>query len=186
MNIFVTDINPYVAARNLCDIHLNKMIIESCQLLSTNLRIKYGDEACDDKSKVQLYKSMYVNHPCRKCLETEYNEWWLRHHLNGLLKEYTYRRNRTHGCQGLFNDWFDPKWNYNDIELITEYNIESIESTSFIQCMPDEYKVLESNDQPSTDITKVAQAYRNYYKFKKSSLSRWNYTNREEPNWLND
>ena len=33
MNIFATDSNPIIAARNLCDKHINKMIVESAQML---------------------------------------------------------------------------------------------------------------------------------------------------------
>ena len=36
MNIFVLDKNPYISAQMMCDAHVVKMIVESCQLLSTH------------------------------------------------------------------------------------------------------------------------------------------------------
>lgn len=39
MNIFYLDENPVVAAQLHCDGHVNKMIIESCQMLSTAMRL---------------------------------------------------------------------------------------------------------------------------------------------------
>ena len=39
MNIFVTDLDPFIAAKNLCDVHIIKMILETCQLLSTQDRL---------------------------------------------------------------------------------------------------------------------------------------------------
>lgn len=45
MNIFYTNENPRLAARDHCTIHTNKMIIEYTQLLSTAHHILEGDQA---------------------------------------------------------------------------------------------------------------------------------------------
>lgn len=49
MNIFVVDADPFVAAQSLCDAHVVKMIVESCQLLSTQDRLNglYGELRCE-------------------------------------------------------------------------------------------------------------------------------------------
>ena len=44
MNIFILDTNPTSAARQMCDKHVVKMIIESGQMLSTAHRVLDGDE----------------------------------------------------------------------------------------------------------------------------------------------
>ena len=40
MNIFATDENPIIAARNLCDKHINKMIVESAQMLANGFSLE--------------------------------------------------------------------------------------------------------------------------------------------------
>ena len=42
MNIFVLDRDPIQAAKYMCDKHVVKMILESCQLLSTAHRVLDG------------------------------------------------------------------------------------------------------------------------------------------------
>lgn len=59
MNIFILDTDPIVAAKYLCDKHIVKMAVESCQLLSTALP--------QDKAP---YKHTHINHPCAKPIET--------------------------------------------------------------------------------------------------------------------
>ena len=41
MNIFVLDRDPYKAAEMMCDKHVVKMIVESCQMLSAGMDITY-------------------------------------------------------------------------------------------------------------------------------------------------
>ena len=45
MNIFILDKNPIKAAREHCDKHVVKMIVESGQMLSTAHRLLDGKEA---------------------------------------------------------------------------------------------------------------------------------------------
>ena len=42
MNIFVLDRNPTIAAQQMCDKHVVKMIVESAQMLSTCHRMSDG------------------------------------------------------------------------------------------------------------------------------------------------
>lgn len=156
MNIFAIDLNPYEAAKNLCDCHVIKMILESCQLLSTHDRLNglEGDR----------YKQTHKNHPCRVCLNNENNYKWLQHHLHGLLNEYTYRFGKIHKSQALFEKYWKVDESMNELDL---------NKISLPQCMPDEFKNKLTID-----------AYKNYYKFKKETIKRWKYTNRNEPDWL--
>lgn len=174
MNIFVTDINPFKAAKNLCNAHVIKMIVESCQLLSTHDRLNGLEES--------RYKITHVNHPCRRCLENYSNYVWLQYHLYGLLKEYTYRYKKIHKCQELYEKYWkrndDEDLYFKKIDFIENYS-ELIDATAFPQCMPIQFK------NNSTDIFNVVKAYRNYYLFKKEVLERWKYTNSKEPYWIN-
>jgi len=57
MNIFVVSPDTMECAKALDDLRLNKMIIETAQLLSTAMRVQ-GYTGND------IYKSTHVNHPC--------------------------------------------------------------------------------------------------------------------------
>lgn len=88
MNIFVTDIDPIQSAIVLDDKRLNKMIIESAQLLSTALNC-YGIKA--------PYKSTHINHPCNIWVrESRSNYVWLLEHYKALSDEYTRRYDKFH------------------------------------------------------------------------------------------
>lgn len=173
MNIFVTDLNPFKAAKNLCDAHVIKMIVESCQLLSTQDRLKGLTES--------RYKITHMNHPCRKCLTNEFNYIWLQYHLYGLCKEYTYRFGKIHKSQSLLEKY----WLRKDSDELYTHKVDFLENyyellqcTSFPQAMNNEFK------NNSTDIFDVVKAYRNYYHFKKNNLSKFKYTKRNQPKWL--
>ena len=185
MNIFVVDADPIKAAQSLCDVHVVKMIVESCQLLSTQDRLAGHTEG--------RYKMTHVNHPCRKCLENCFNRAWLSLHLEGLLKEYTYRYGKEHKCQPLY----DALWKVKSVLvpplciLIEGPSIDHLVRckvaywTNFPQCMPDEYKVAPAIATCiSGRIRDVVIAYRNYYRYKAKALKRFTYTKREPPEWL--
>ena len=58
MNIFFVDRDPEQCARDHCDKHVCKMVIEYGQLLSTAHRVLDGDDAPDE-----VYKIAHKNHP---------------------------------------------------------------------------------------------------------------------------
>lgn len=189
MNIFVLDIDPIKSATMLCDVHVVKMILESCQLLSTDFRCNF-DIKGGDYNDLHLYKSTHVNHPCRLCLDNYNNHIWLIFHTYALIKEYEYRYGRIHKSYDLFKHYWElpamnKYWNnfvnnVNVNDFVENYKI-TIENTSLPKCMPDEYKIGNTNN-----INEVVESYRNYYKFKSHSLKRFNYTKREQPIWLNN
>lgn len=65
MNIFFTSYDPFEAASCLDNKRLNKMILESAQMLSTALQ--------DEKMISGLYKPTHVNHPCNVWLRKSYH-----------------------------------------------------------------------------------------------------------------
>lgn len=65
MNIFILDNNPALAAQAHADIHVNKMILESAQMLCT----VYGGP----------YRPTHKNHPCTLWVaKSEANAAWLK------------------------------------------------------------------------------------------------------------
>lgn len=98
MNIFYLDHDPQKAAQYLIDRHVNKMILESAQMLANC----YSDEqrAAEDCPKTQSgnpRKLSYFNHPCSKWVrESKTNFHWLADHALYMYKEKVHRTGRGH------------------------------------------------------------------------------------------
>jgi hypothetical protein len=143
MNIFVVDSDPKIAARQLCDKHVVKMILESAQMLCSAF-----------ESGEAPYKRSYYNHPCTKwARESQANYEWLLTHAYELCEEYLLRYGKIHKSLDAI-DWCD---NHSH-----ELDLPDVGLTPFAQAMPEEYK----NDD-------VVQAYRNYYNGEKSYFAKW-------------
>ena len=96
MNIFVVNDDPKVAAQNLCDKHVVKMILESAQMLCS--AFKNGEAP---------YKRSYYNHPCTKwARESQVNYEWLLTHAYELCEEYLLRYGKIHKPLDAI-DWCD-------------------------------------------------------------------------------
>jgi hypothetical protein len=94
MNIFVTDYNPLISARNLDDKRVVKMVLESAQLLSTTMH----EVGAPDPP----YRKTHVNHPCSKWVrESRGNYLWLIEHMKELCLEYSRRYHKIHKCEQL-------------------------------------------------------------------------------------
>ena len=176
MNIFYLDENPELAAQYHCDKHVNKMIIESAQLLSSCHRYLDGELyyekskagrnikrwGLDDERESVLYKAAFINHPCSLWLrQSNMNYAWLYSLFGFLCDEYTYRYNRTHLT--------DKK-----LRVILASHPENIEYSEFtepVQAMPGYCKDLDA-----------VKAYRKYYLKEKNHLFKW--TKRKEPPWV--
>jgi hypothetical protein len=162
MNIFAVHESPYVAAQQLCDKHVVKMIVEGCQMLSTIHRMSSSHVVY---APVELYKSCFENHPCtiwaRKTTE---NYYWLANHTLELSREYSYRYSgKIHKSHDMCV-WFSQH-----VPCRVPYG----ELTQFAQAMPDKYK-----DQSSVI------AYRKYYVNEKMRFAKWKYS--EKPEWIDD
>ncbi len=94
MNIFVTYDDSYLCAEALDDKRVNKMLTESCQMLSTALYI-VDQERWEQLHRWDLenplpegkrvFKPTHVNHPCNLWVrETKANFWWLYRHATAL------------------------------------------------------------------------------------------------------
>jgi len=112
MNIFVTDHDPVIAAQNLCDKHIPKMIVESAQMLSTVHRMLDGTPerrpsksgktmqqyyTFGDERDELYYAAVHKYHPCTTwTAESKTNYEWHYEHFVAMAKEYQYRRDRVH------------------------------------------------------------------------------------------
>lgn len=179
MNIFYLDPNPKTCAEMHNDKHCIKMILETCQLLSTAHRVLDGTEAIvksktgrnvkrwtlTDDRETLLYSATHINHPsaiwCRQSME---NYRWLHNLLCELIKEYDYRYGKTHKCQeiGLV-----------DKLSIIPQNISYHPFTEPTPAMPDDVKVAGNS----------LASYRNYYIKNKTHLASWK--KRNVPEWFN-
>jgi hypothetical protein len=163
MNIFVLAEDAAESARMMCDKHVIKMILESCQLLSTAHHVLDGDElhVNTGKRKYKTYictkknicKATMINHPCTIWTrETRANYIWLWRHAYALCKEYTRRYKKVHAMeQMLMDELYDPP-----------INIAKGKITPFAQAMPDQYK-----------DTNAVVAYRKYYINEKVRFAKW-------------
>lgn len=172
MNIFALDANPKYAAKYHCDKHVIKMILESCQLLSTAHRVLDGIQTIrisnkgrkikvwrlnDSKLDSFIYSATHINHPSAIwCRQTKEQYLWLAQLTLELCKEYTYRYGKTHKCQAIgLVDWFNEN---------TPQNIPS--TNKFVlptPAMPEHCKV------PGD----VVASYRNYYLLEKQHMLSW-------------
>ena len=177
MNIFVLNPTPEGAARDMCDKHVVKMIVETAQMLSTVHRVLDGTPAIrisksgrkikhwhhpNPEWDLRLCLPVMVNHPCTKwAMRSSENYEWLSDHGISLLKQYRLRYDKVHSMQNLMTDClFDlPK------------NIEIGALTPFAQAMPEQYR---SDD--------AVAAYRNYYIGEKKRFAKWCKT--PVPSWF--
>lgn len=146
MNIFVLHSKPRLAARAHCDRHVVKMVLESCQLLSSAHHVLDGDGPL---------RLTHANHPCAIWTRYAYaNYAWLADLADGLADEYFRRYGRRHlyARNGVLERLKQPP-----------RRIHVMAPTPHVLCMPDEYKV------PGNAV----ESYRRYYFGAKRSFATW-------------
>lgn len=178
MNIFYLHNNPKIAAEYHVDKHCVKMILETCQLLSTAHRVLDGVETIGlspsgrkqkrwvlpDHREQVLYSATHINHPSAVWVrQSKQNYMWLYGLLCELSSEYTYRYEKVHKCESI-----------GLIDALGKFpqNIKSHGFTEPTPAMPDQYKV------PGNSV----QSYHNYYNGEKQRMFSWK--KREVPDWI--
>ena len=143
MNIFAVDTDPKIAAQQLCDKHVVKMILESAQMLCSVF--PNGDAP---------YRRAFYNHPCTKwARESAENYEWLLDHAYAMCQEYTRRYGKVHKSLDAIS-WCGATYHM--------LNIPRKGLTKFAQAMPEQYK-------NSCGVT----AYRSYYNGEKAYFAKW-------------
>lgn len=118
MNIFALDLDPKLAAQYHCDRHVVKMLLESCQILSTVMHLNGAGGP---------YKPTHRHHPCVKWAgASQQNFDWLKRLMNHLCAEYTARYGKVHKCQQYLS--------------ILDCTLPDIGQTPFSLAMPNQYR----------------------------------------------
>tara|TARA_R110002153_G_scaffold29711_15_gene91252 strand:+ start:160 stop:708 length:549 start_codon:yes stop_codon:yes gene_type:complete len=162
VNVFCLDKNPATSAEMMCDKHVVKMILESCQILSAVIDENYMDKHrgnTDVKPSKTLgcpgYPPAHVKHPSTMwAIESRGNAKWLIRHLRALNMEYSKRYKKTHklaGCTMIY-------------EAQLQYlKFSKQKKTKFTQAITNK----KWHDKDSI------QAYRNYYNMEKFMFAKW-------------
>jgi hypothetical protein len=117
MNIFVLDTDATVIPEHYCRLHVNKMLLETCQLLCN---------ACE----AAPYKRTHYNHPCSVWVRTSIQNFtWLEELGNALSAEFTKRTGKIHGCDKVLD------WIANNTPDLPDTG-----QTDWPQCMPEAYR----------------------------------------------
>ncbi len=170
MNIFVTDDDPIVAARNLCDKHINKMIVESAQMLANGFPLsRLAAKDCPRNALGRPRVHSYRYHPCTQwTFKTQDNMSWLISHAIEMGEERRYRWGKDHytldfiaWCYENLHDSYAP------IGSRTEFAVAIA-------------KDMNCRKQPNFDDLPVTEKYRLYIQLDKP-FAQW--TRREKPTW---
>ena len=123
MNIFVVSDDPFKCAKALDDLRLNKMVLETAQLLSTAAHLT---------GSTVTYRPTHVNHPCSVWVRTSINNYmWTMLLFDALCEEYLRRSNKRHKCETLRDELLNGM-----------ANMPAGPRTPFANCTP--YKQLET------------------------------------------
>lgn len=155
MNIFPLDTDIKTAAKYNCDKHVNKIILEIAQMLSS---------AFKDIHVSGIYKPAYFNHPMTIWARTsQANFKYMVDMAECLNVEKQYRfGSGDHASIFIVRYAWSIHW---------KIPFPEVGLTKMPQCMPDEYKCEDH-----------VIAYRNYYIGEKSHLAKW--TGRSIPKWF--
>lgn len=160
MNIFFLHSTPRLAASNHADIHVGKMLLESCQLLATAHHF-YGE------GDNVTYKPTHMNHPCAKWVrESALNYGYVADLAEALGREFYFRFRKTHASQEVLRRELS-----NAPQAMKNLPFKF---TPPPLAMPDEFK---QDD--------YVEAYRNYYASKADSMPmKWEQKEDNAPFWF--
>jgi hypothetical protein len=172
MNLFILSLDPARAAEEMMDKHVNKILLEAVQMLSTAMRV-LTPEIPEDLSN-SIYKLAHKNHPVTIwCRTSRANFIWTLDHIDALHNEWKYRY--AHPESKIHKS-------YQVAQIIRE-NIpadhlfpspESRGLTPFALAMPDQYK------DPLGDAVASYRAY--YMSPEKTRIAKWA-KRRSAPSW---
>jgi len=160
MNIFFVDRDPTIAAKSLCNSHVRKMFLESCNILLWPYK-NCGYALPLTKDGVEC-KLSHEKHPATVWALSSYTNYcWLLAHTEALRDECRSRYKTKYKTE-IYFDY--AKLNLNLIADKYFPNLGSL--TPFCRCFG-LYK-----DQLSS-IEDSVEAYREYYRLDKAEFARW-------------
>lgn len=171
MNIFVVDTDPESAAKQLCDKHINKMTVETVQMLvSASRRHGASDKDVPITSKGTPHKGGYANHPSTVWAgDSRDNFMWLFFHGLALAKEFTYRYGKRHAGE-------------DQLEVLSSLvdNVPDIGPTDVALCVGPELQSKYGSTHLPIEL--AVGVYRDFYKKDKADFAKWE-KGRPSPNW---
>jgi len=167
MNIFLVDPDPRICAEALDDVRLNKMLVETGQLLSTAYRRLFT--TTDQRILDTLYKETHANHPCSVWARKNiYNYSWLLEYFHALHREYYHRKNTTH-------------LTWRRLHKVLEEAIEGIDLNPEANPVEFTFDCSSVFDDKLTIFSKYKECLRNKW-LHDLRTPRWR--NREKPEWF--
>ncbi len=157
MNIFFIDRNITKCAQAHCDKHVNKMILEGAQLLSSAHHMTNPEASMIP----DMYRLTHKNHPDAIWVRQSINHYLYLMDLMEALNEeaqYRYGSGKVHLSLVKAQSWPFP-------------NLPDIKFVDPPKCVHDDFK----------GMSDVVEAYRAYYNRDKRPIATW--TKREPPDW---
>lgn len=166
MNIFLTSLCPIECARDLDTRRLSKMILETCQLLSTAKHYRINDWGFLNDNPA--YKPTHKNHPCAVWARESVNNYcWLMELLHSYAEEYHKRQGKHH------KSYLDHVTTDNlKVKNYSVYWKDLIDS--FPNCAKSKGKGLDFTHLP------ITEAYKEYLNYQ------WFNIDKYKPTWLGD
>lgn len=165
MNVFALDHNPGIAAHMMHDVHVVKMITETCQLFSAWARSVGATSFISDTIMIDTH----TNHPCAVWLRDDpANAAWLRAHLQSMFAIY---RNNMHGTKHQRAErMLHGLWSITLPSLLTAHPPP-------MALGPNKHKYAHVTERTAT-WADVVLAYRRYYQAEKLTQARVTFKNR--------
>ena len=175
MNIFATSNDPIACALALDDRRLNKMVLETAQLICTACHVHGFDYRIP-------YKSTHINHPCAVWAATNIaNLEWLCDHFDALCQEYRDRMRRSHSCEAAMQSLVDS--------LALYQFDDTIERTPLPNCAANAELGITYKHLPDVHhayrkylAVRIAHEIRAFVQCKANYYPKW--TNKSAPEWL--
>lgn len=197
MNIFVLSQNPYEAARDHCDKHTVKMVLEYAQMLSTTHRLLDGHQVLvsDSQNRVKPKKMWLLGGESARVAEVHDDEGFTRHkwvvdnaqcylvaHANHPCSVWARETDANYywlyqlldGCLKEFERrYHKPHSTSRLVEFLSRAprRIRRGQLTPYAQAMPEEYKHEDA-----------VEAYRRFYTGSKARFAKWK--NTPVPDWF--
>ena len=162
MNIFFLNSCPQKAARDYCDRHCSKMVLEMAQMFCTNFHLQ-------DISAP--YKPTHPNHPSTRWIrEAKENFNWAIAHCRELCDEKTRRFGKPHKSEEVLN-WV--------VANAHKLSFDQNKLTKFAIAISEDS---ECRKNPKFSVDNPVEAYRLYYIHDKAYMATWKYS--QIPEWF--
>ena len=172
MNLFILSLDPARAAEEMMDKHVNKILLEAVQMLSTAMRILTPE--IPEEISNSIYKLAHKNHPVTIwCRTSRANFIWTLDLADALHAEWKYRYG--HPETKIHKSYLVAQILRANIPADDKFpSPESEGITPFALAMPDQYK------DPEGDAVKSYRAY--YMSPEKRRIASWT-KRRSAPAW---